>query len=81
VRQVGWLRWLLILLVGALVGSLIGNWVGEYLPVVGKAVSWGFRLDDVHVADVFTFQLGLTFRFNIFTLVGLAIAAWVLRRA
>lgn len=80
-RQVGLLRWLLILLVGALLGTLVGSWVGEYLPVVGKAVTWGFRLDDVHVADVFTLQLGLTFRFNIFTLVGLTIAAWVLRNA
>ncbi|HHV54412.1 MAG TPA: DUF4321 domain-containing protein [Firmicutes bacterium] len=80
-RQHDWLRWILIIMVGALAGTLLGEWLGEYVPLLGKAVSWGFRLSEVHLADVLTFDFGLTLRFNAFTLIGIVLAAWALRRA
>ncbi|MBE3583291.1 MAG: DUF4321 domain-containing protein [Limnochordaceae bacterium] len=75
----GW-WWTLVILTGGLVGSWVGEWLGHSAPILSRAVSWGFRLEDVHLGDVLHLQLGLTLQFNLMTVAGMALAAWLLRR-
>jgi hypothetical protein len=68
-----WILLLLIVVVGGLLGTVVGDALGVWLPVLARPYEAGLHVRELNLAGMATLQLGIAFRFNLVTLIGVVL--------
>jgi len=71
---------LLLIIVGGLLGTLLGDALGVWLPVLARPYEAGLHLRELNLAGMATLQLGIAFRFNLVTLLGVILGLFAYSR-
>ncbi|MGI6036181.1 MAG: hypothetical protein ACOYCE_10325 [Limnochordia bacterium] len=68
-REKGWIL-LLLIVVGGLLGTGLGDALGVWLPVLARPYEANLHVRELNLAGMATLQLGIAFRFNLVTMIG-----------